>query len=220
MLELLINIPLNFSSIPFEQHQRIINLNICFTTKLTHILLPELQKRDKSLLISLSSATSFLAAPLLSCYSASKSYNDVFARSLYQELKLKGVDSVSLVPQYVVSSMSQIKKSSLMIPTASKFAEDSLNKLDSGIGCDPFCPYLFHHIAEIFVHFLPFSMVNAKLFQLMLTTQARAIKKAKRDSASSASSSSATVASASASASASSSASKSPSSSSKKKKKT
>jgi len=104
--------PDDFEKTPYEEIQRIYDVNVSFTSKLTYLFIPILQKRKKSLILIISSVTGARSNPLLSAYAGSKAFNDIFARSLHTELAFKGIDALSVTPAYVVSNMSKLKRSS------------------------------------------------------------------------------------------------------------
>lgn len=71
--------------------EKIIQINIMATTLLTHQLLANLKKRDKSYILNVSSLAAFSPIGYKTVYPASKAFIHSFSRGLYQELKATNV---------------------------------------------------------------------------------------------------------------------------------
>ncbi|MEI7597632.1 MAG: SDR family NAD(P)-dependent oxidoreductase [Bacteroidota bacterium] len=70
---------------------RIIQLNVMSISIMTHQLLPNLLKQDKSYILNVSSMASFSPIGFKTVYPASKRFIQHFSRGLYQELKKTNV---------------------------------------------------------------------------------------------------------------------------------
>ncbi|KPM09453.1 hypothetical protein QR98_0079890 [Sarcoptes scabiei] len=64
--------------------------------------------------------------PLLSLYAASKVYVDFLSRALNLEYQDKGIFIQSVLPAYVSTNMSKIRKSSFMVPSPTTFVQHAL----------------------------------------------------------------------------------------------
>jgi 17beta-estradiol 17-dehydrogenase / very-long-chain 3-oxoacyl-CoA reductase len=96
-----------------EMLDNMINVNIIFTTKLTRLVIPILKRRPGgSIVLNLTSLASRVPLPLLTVYSASKAYTENFSSSLVAEFAPSRIRSVAILPGYVMSSMTRIKKPS------------------------------------------------------------------------------------------------------------
>ncbi|SKB38703.1 hypothetical protein SAMN05660226_01077 [Parapedobacter luteus] len=67
--------------------EKIIQLNVLATTLLTHQLLPNLKRQEKSYVLNVSSLAAFSPIAYKTVYPASKAFIHSFSRGLYQELK-------------------------------------------------------------------------------------------------------------------------------------
>ena len=76
-----------FESTPINDLQRIIDVNLMGTIRLTHAILPFVLQSKKPSIITITSAAGYVAAPGLSAYSASKFGLTGFMDSLRAELK-------------------------------------------------------------------------------------------------------------------------------------
>lgn len=70
-----------------EYVNRILQLNVTATALLTHQLLPNLMRQEKSYILNVSSMASFSPIGYKTVYPASKRFVQHFTRGLYQELK-------------------------------------------------------------------------------------------------------------------------------------
>jgi len=160
-----------------RQMETIIGLNALFSTKMTHMTIPHLKKRQRSIIVNISSVTAEIACPLLSVYSATKAYNDVFSRAIMREVQNDGIDVVSVLPSYVMSSMSGIKKESFFVPSAARFAYNCVNKLRPG-RVYPFWP---HHMYMAITNSLPASYVSNKAYKDLSRVREKLMAKQKKN---------------------------------------
>jgi len=121
--------PEYFLDANLQQQMDIIEVNVKATTRITYTILPLLLKRKGSLVINIASIAGMLPAPLLSVYSASKSYVATWSKCLHAEYKSRGCSVICLVPAFVVSNMSKRSRSSLTVPSADKYANHALSNI-------------------------------------------------------------------------------------------
>lgn len=106
-------------------------INIYPVSLLSRILIPKMLTRNKkSLIINLASISAKFSAPFLGIYSASKSFNDVFAKSLAIEFEGR-IDVMSLKPNYVSTKMTNKKKVGGLVITPKECADACLR--DAGL---------------------------------------------------------------------------------------
>ena len=74
-------------------------------------------------MINISSFSAAIPAPLLSVYSASKSYVDLLSQGMAKEYSSKGITVQCILPGYVASKMSKIRKPTLTVPTPDVFVK-------------------------------------------------------------------------------------------------
>jgi len=104
----------------------LINVNIISATKMIQLVLPRMEKQKSGLIINVSSLSAAYPTPLLSIYGASKIYVDFLARGLAAEYADKGIVIQSVLPSYVATKMSKIRKTSLLVPSASAYVKAAL----------------------------------------------------------------------------------------------
>src|SRR5690606_35591644 len=76
-----------FDEVSSAYIEKIIQLNVLATTLLTHQLLPNLKRQEKSYVLNVSSLAAFSPIAYKTVYPASKAFIHSFSRGLYQELK-------------------------------------------------------------------------------------------------------------------------------------
>nr|KAF6324621.1 hydroxysteroid 17-beta dehydrogenase 12 [Myotis myotis] len=95
-----------------------LNVNILSVCKMTHLVLPGMVERSKGVILNISSASGMNPFPLLTIYSATKGFVDFFSQCIHEEYKSKGIFVQSVLPFFVATKMSKIRKPSLTVPTS------------------------------------------------------------------------------------------------------
>uniref|UniRef100_UPI0037E792FA hydroxysteroid (20-beta) dehydrogenase 2 n=1 Tax=Semicossyphus pulcher TaxID=241346 RepID=UPI0037E792FA len=110
-----------------EKITHVINCNVLSVPQMTKLVLPDMVKREKGLIINISSAVGNRPQPLLSLYSSSKSFVTFFSQCLHAEYKSKGIIVQCVAPFMVTSNMTKRVKASYIVKSASSFAREALN---------------------------------------------------------------------------------------------
>jgi 17beta-estradiol 17-dehydrogenase / very-long-chain 3-oxoacyl-CoA reductase len=105
-----------FAELPAPKVQELLNMNIQTATMLCHAVLPQMAERSAGVIVNVSSWLGSRPCGLYAVYSASKAYVDVFSRALAQEYGPSGVTVQSLMPQFVVSKLSKMRRASRPVP--------------------------------------------------------------------------------------------------------
>ncbi|KAI5638787.1 short chain dehydrogenase domain-containing protein [Phthorimaea operculella] len=106
--------------------KNIMNTNMVSVTRMTGLVLPGMVSREKGVVINIGSASSIIPSPLLTVYAASKAYVDKFTEALEQEYSKKGIIVQCILPGFVCSNMSGIRRSTFFAPTAKAFVKSAL----------------------------------------------------------------------------------------------
>lgn len=104
----------------------LIKANVVSVTRMTKLVLPAMAKRRKGVVVNIGSASSIIPSPLLTVYAATKAYVDKFSEGLDMEYAKKGIIVQSVLPGFVCSNMSGIRRSSLLAPTAEQFVKSAI----------------------------------------------------------------------------------------------
>eukprot|EP00002_Diphylleia_rotans_P009640 TRINITY_DN20002_c0_g1_i1.p1 TRINITY_DN20002_c0_g1~~TRINITY_DN20002_c0_g1_i1.p1 ORF type:complete len:327 (+),score=87.99 TRINITY_DN20002_c0_g1_i1:50-1030(+) len=168
--------PEYFSDLDAQRVKDLIQINVSATTHVTQIFIGKMKKRGSGAIINLTSVAGEFPTPLLAIYSASKSYVSYFSKTLHEEYKANGVHVQLVVPLYVVSNMSKIRKPSFFTPTPEAFARAAVSR----IGYDAYSvPYWPHALQIGVVKLLPEFVCNRIFMSTNESIRRRALKKQK-----------------------------------------
>lgn len=159
-------LPTNVVDMELSEIRRIVNVNILFTVEFTSLLIPKLRQtaaitRKKTLVLNMSSLTSKMSMPMLSCYAASKAFIDQFTLSLAAELAPDRIDCLCLRPGLTVSNMSGIKNPSYFCPSAKDMARSIINQISCAGHCFSVVPYFSHTIFDYINTIIPFHITGS-----------------------------------------------------------
>ncbi|MBV8107760.1 MAG: SDR family NAD(P)-dependent oxidoreductase [Hyphomicrobiales bacterium] len=94
-----------FSSIPLEEHLRLLQINVVALTALTRLFLPLMLQRRGGRILNVASTSAFMPVPRLAAYAAAKAYVLSLTESLSEELRGSGVTATALCPGFTDTSM-------------------------------------------------------------------------------------------------------------------
>ncbi|XP_029473562.1 testosterone 17-beta-dehydrogenase 3 isoform X1 [Rhinatrema bivittatum] len=153
--------PCRFLSIP-DNDKSVINCNITSATKMTRMVLKQMEQRRKGLILNISSGVGILPSPLYALYSASKAYVTSFSKALQAEYKSKGIIIQVVSPYGVSTAMTRHLKTNLFIKDANDFVRESLNYVTFGnetFGC------LAHEIMGFVIKLIPLWVLHSERVQ-------------------------------------------------------
>uniref|UniRef100_A0A673XZ14 3-ketoacyl-CoA reductase n=1 Tax=Salmo trutta TaxID=8032 RepID=A0A673XZ14_SALTR len=104
-------------------------LHIPDLDNMTRLVLPRMVQRSKGVVLNISSASGMYPVPLLTVYSSSKAFVDFFSRGLQEEYKAKGIIVQSVLPFFVATKMTRIKKPTLDKPTPERYVAAELTTI-------------------------------------------------------------------------------------------
>ncbi|XP_061630104.1 very-long-chain 3-oxoacyl-CoA reductase-A [Phyllopteryx taeniolatus] len=104
-----------------------INVNMTSVCQMTRLVLPRMAERSKGVILNISSASGMYPVPLLTIYSATKAFVDFFSRGLQEEYRRQGIVIQSVLPFFVVTKMTRIRKPTLDKPTPERYVAAELN---------------------------------------------------------------------------------------------
>lgn len=186
------SIPVPFLETEEKELRDIITINNTATLLFTQIITPIIidtaaASKCRGLILTMGSFGGLIPTPLLATYSGSKAFLQSWSNSLAGELKQNNVD-VELVLSYLVtSSMSKIRRTSLMIPNPRNFVSSTLSSVGRRCGAqDRFgttTPYwshaLYHWVIEETVGVYS-KVVNSINYRMHNSIRSRALKKSQR----------------------------------------
>uniref|UniRef100_A0A8D3A8M0 Hydroxysteroid (17-beta) dehydrogenase 12b n=1 Tax=Scophthalmus maximus TaxID=52904 RepID=A0A8D3A8M0_SCOMX len=104
-----------------------VNVNITSVCQMTRLVLPQMVERKKGAVLNISSGSGMYPVPLLTVYSASKAFVDFFSRGLQAEYKSKGIIIQSVLPFFVATKLSKIRRATLDKPSPQRYVAAELN---------------------------------------------------------------------------------------------
>ncbi|XP_020783115.2 very-long-chain 3-oxoacyl-CoA reductase-B [Boleophthalmus pectinirostris] len=153
-----------------------VNINIVSVCQMTRIVLPQMVDRKKGAILNLSSASGMHPLPLLTVYSASKAFVDYFSQGLQAEYKSKGVIIQSIMPFYVATKMSKIRRPTLDKPTPERYVKAALNTVGLQERTNGYLP---HAVMAWVTSSLPTGLFHKYVMGMGLSQRARYLKKQK-----------------------------------------
>ncbi|CAB0011767.1 unnamed protein product [Nesidiocoris tenuis] len=102
-------------------YEDIVHCNINSTVNLCRYVLPGMVARGRGWIINMSSGLADIPAPLLALYGASKAFVSKFSYDLSVEYGPKNIRVQWLKPGLVATNMSQIKKTSWLVPDTDRY---------------------------------------------------------------------------------------------------
>ncbi|XP_062491957.1 very-long-chain 3-oxoacyl-CoA reductase [Pezoporus occidentalis] len=154
------------------------NINILSVCKMTRLVLPGMLERSKGVVLNIASAAGMYPTPLLTLYSATKAFVDFFSRGLQAEYKSKGIIVQSVLPYYVATKMSKIRKPTFDKPSPEMYVRAALGTVglqSRTSGCIP------HALIGWIFSFLPTSTAINFLMKKNKQIRARHMKKMKEN---------------------------------------
>lgn len=168
-----------------ERNQQIINVNIVSCSRMCFAVLPMMEQQKSGVILNLSSFSALEPCPLLSIYAATKSFVDVFSRSIAYEYAKKGITIQSVLPGFVCTKMSKIRKSDWMSPTPTVYVRSQLRT----VGLDGQTTGYWGHELQFYItqHLFPIiydrCLTSNLAFRQMKRLRHKALKKAQASSA-------------------------------------
>ncbi|KAJ0029129.1 hypothetical protein NQD34_004126 [Periophthalmus magnuspinnatus] len=119
--EYYLHIP-NLDNVSASKNGRLsVFLTLCFV--FTSFKLISFVFRSKGVILNISSASGMYPVPLLTVYSATKAFVDFFSRGLQEEYRRQGIIVQSVLPFFVATKMTRIRKPTLDKPTPDRYVQ-------------------------------------------------------------------------------------------------
>ncbi|XP_022915051.1 very-long-chain 3-oxoacyl-CoA reductase [Onthophagus taurus] len=122
--------------------QDMINCNITSVINMTKIVLPMMVERKRGIIINLSSLSATIPNPLMTVYAASKAFVKKFSEDLEMEYAKSGIQVQCVLPGYVATNMSKIRKATWMAPSPKTY----VNKAIKTVGIQKSTNGYFPHV--------------------------------------------------------------------------
>ena len=155
-----------FLSIPDREKtlQDIIKCNVITTPMMCSIILPQMVRRKRGIIINVSSIVVACPNPNVTIYSASKAFMNKFSEDLSAEYEDHGIIVQSLIPGPVaLTNMPKIRRTSKMIPGANDYVKSALKTVGFCAFTTGYWPHTFLLKSSQLFHFLmPATFLNVQ----------------------------------------------------------
>ncbi|KAM7041478.1 very-long-chain 3-oxoacyl-CoA reductase [Acridotheres tristis] len=155
---------------------KMVNINIMSVCEMTRLVLPGMLERSKGIILNIASASGMCPTPLLTLYSATKAFVDYFSQGLHAEYKSKGIIVQSVLPYYVATKMSKIRKPTLDKPSPETYVRAALGTVGLQSRTNGYLP---HALMGWVVSLLPTSTAINFIMKTNKQIRARYFKKMK-----------------------------------------
>lgn len=126
--------------------------NIASVLRVTKLVLPGMVSRRRGLVLNLGSFAAVVPSPFLSTYSGSKAFLSTWSKCLAEEVKSRGVVVSCVIPYFVSTKMSKIRKTSALVPSPDAFVKSTLGSIGLNKGAmgrlGESTPYWSHAIMD------------------------------------------------------------------------
>ncbi|XP_013983172.2 very-long-chain 3-oxoacyl-CoA reductase-B [Salmo salar] len=155
-----------------------VNINITSVCQMTRMVLPGMVERKKGAVLNISSASGMYPCPLLTVYSASKAFVDFFSRGLEAEYKSKGILIQSVLPFFVATKLSKIRRATLDKPNPARYVAAELNTVGLQSQTNGYLPHAV--MGWLTTVLCPARLLNRYIMGLHLGMRSRYLKKQKQ----------------------------------------
>ncbi|KAG1896827.1 uncharacterized protein F5891DRAFT_983234 [Suillus fuscotomentosus] len=125
--------PTYFAETVEQENADIVAINVNATIRVTHAVLPGMIQRKRGLVLNIGSFAGLVPSPMLATYSGTKAFLETFTSALADEVRSHGVVVQHLNTYFVVSKMSNIRRTSALIPSPASYVRACLSKI--GFSC-------------------------------------------------------------------------------------
>lgn len=168
-----------FLNIPNREKmiQDIIRCNITSMPMMCSIVMPQMVQRKKGVIINISSLSAIVPAANLTVYSGSKAFADKFTEDLAAEYEHQGIIIQSVLPGFVATNMTKMKKGSFMAPLPKQFVESALATVGFAGHTTGFLPHAILQFSAQLLDFIAPSLSRGVTLKTMGNVRKRQIKK-------------------------------------------
>nr|XP_020464488.1 very-long-chain 3-oxoacyl-CoA reductase-B-like [Monopterus albus] len=152
-----------------------VNINIKSVCEMTRLVLPRMVQRKKGAILNVASASAMYPVPLLTLYSATKAFVDFFSQGLQIEYKSKGIIVQSVLPFFVATKLSKIRRPTLDKPSPERFVAAELNTVGLQTQTNGYLPHAI--LGWVTTAVVPAKILSSYLMGMGLSQRARYLKK-------------------------------------------
>uniref|UniRef100_A0A2K5N3Y7 Very-long-chain 3-oxoacyl-CoA reductase n=1 Tax=Cercocebus atys TaxID=9531 RepID=A0A2K5N3Y7_CERAT len=133
---------------------------------------------SKGAILNISSGSGMFPVPLLTIYSATKTFVDFFSQCLHEEYRSKGIFVQSVLPYFVATKLAKIRKPTLDKPTPETFVKSAIKTVGLQSRTNG---YLIHVLMGWIISNLPSWIYLKIVMNMNKATRAHYLKKTKKN---------------------------------------
>lgn len=134
-------------------------------------------ERKRGVIINIASLSAIVPACNLTVYSASKAFADKFSADLHAEYEKVGIIVQSVLPGFVATNMTRMKKGSWMAPLPKQFVDSALATVGYAGHTTGYLPHAILQFSAQLVQFLAPSLSRGVTLKTMLNVRKRQMKR-------------------------------------------
>jgi len=156
--------------------ERITRCNITSVVNMTKLVLPHMLMNQKGIIINIASMSGTIPQPLLAVYSASKAFVDKMSEDLNTEYGSQGIMVQSVLPGFVVTNMTKLRRTSLLAPSSDNYVAHALNTIGYAKHTAGYWPHALMQLVLTTAHaYLP-DLANSLVLNSMQKIKRNALK--------------------------------------------
>ncbi|GAB0087133.1 very-long-chain 3-oxoacyl-CoA reductase [Sergentomyia squamirostris] len=155
----------------------LISCNIVSVTGMCRLVMPGMVERKRGVVINIASLSAKIPNPLLTVYAATKAFVDKMSEDLQTEYRKDRIVIQSVLPGFVATNMSKIKRPTWLAPSAERYVQCALRRLGIAGHTTGYYPHaLMKLVIDTMAFFAPTTTRRLILSQLT-NIRKRAIRK-------------------------------------------
>lgn len=168
-----------FLAIPDREKmiENIVKCNITSMPMMCSIILPQMVQRKNGLIINIASLSAIVPAGNLSVYSASKAFADKFSEDLMAEYEKDGIIIQSVLPGFVATNMTKMKKGSWMAPLPNQFVDSAIKTIGYASHTTGYLPHAILQFSAQLSQYLVPSITRKVTLKTMGNVRNRQVKR-------------------------------------------
>lgn len=168
-----------FLSIPDREKMimDIVKCNILSMPMMCSIILPQMVERKRGVIVNIASLSAVVPAANLTVYSASKAFADKFSEDLSTEYEKDGIIVQSVLPGFVATNMTKMKKGSFMAPLPHQFVASAIKQIGFAGHTTGYLPHCILQFGAQVANYIVPSISRAMTLKTMTNVRNRQIKK-------------------------------------------
>ncbi|XP_041074097.1 very-long-chain 3-oxoacyl-CoA reductase-B-like isoform X2 [Polyodon spathula] len=173
------NYPEYFLDVPDLDNMinNMISINVTSVCQMTRLVLPGMVERSKGAILNISSASGMYPVPLLTLYSSTKAFVDFFSRAMHAEYKSRGIIVQSVLPFYVATKLSKIRRPTLDKPSPAAYVKAALSTVGLQVQTNGYLPHAL--MGWVTTSLMPLQMVMNYSMKMNKELRTRYLKKQK-----------------------------------------